>query len=91
MASELFRRAAKAGSPTPMQSLFWRTDKHEIDFVRSGKPWIEVKSGQASALEFAWFGRAFPREKLLVVSTEHFEANTVRGVTLEEFLLDESL
>jgi uncharacterized protein len=91
VASELFRRAAKAGSATPPQSLFWRSDKHEIDFVRHGKPWIEVKSGQASAFEFGWFGASYPHEKLLVVSSERFESRTVRGVTLEDFLLDESL
>ncbi len=84
-------RAAKQGSPTPMQSLFWRSDKHEIDFVRSGKSWIEVKAGRASPFEFDCFARAFPREKLLVINSERFEGKNVRGVTLEEFLLDEAM
>lgn len=75
----------------PMQSLFSRSDRHEIDFVRDGKPWIEVKAGKASPFEFDWFGRAFPRERLLVVNSERFDSATVRGVTLEDFLLDESL
>jgi predicted AAA+ superfamily ATPase len=91
VASELFRRAAKAGSPTPMQSLFWRSDKHEIDFVRSARPWIEVKAGHASPFEFDWFTTLFPREKLLVINSERFEAKNVRGLTLEEFLLDETI
>ena len=90
VASELFRRAAKEGSATPMQSLFWRSDKHEVDFVRSGKPWIEVKAGRASPIEFDWFSKTFPCEKLLVINSERFEAKNVRGVTLEEFLLDET-
>ena len=91
VASELFRRAAKEGHPSPLQSQFWRSDKHEIDFVREGKPWIEVKAGHASPFEFDWFIRTFSREKLLVVSSDRFDGSTVRGVTLEDFLLDESL
>jgi predicted AAA+ superfamily ATPase len=91
VASELFRRAAKEGGPTPMQSLFWQSDKHEIDFVRNGKSWIEVKAGRASPFEFDWFARAFPHEKLLVINSERFEGKNVRGVTLEEFLLDEAM
>jgi predicted AAA+ superfamily ATPase len=91
VASELFRRAAKEGHPTPMQLLFWRSAKREIDFVRTGKPWIEVKAGRASPFEFDWFGRIFPREKLLVVNSERFDGNAIRGVTLEDFLLDESM
>jgi predicted AAA+ superfamily ATPase len=91
VAAELFRRAAKAGSPTPMQSLFWRSDRHEVDFVRNGKPWIEVKAGKASPFEFDWFRKSFPREHLLVINSERFEGRNVRGVTLEEFLLDEAM
>jgi uncharacterized protein len=91
VAAELFRRAAKHGSPTALQSLFWRSAKHEIDFVRDGKPWIEVKAGKASPFEFNWFLRDFPREKLLVVNSERFDGGAIRGVTLEDFLLDESL
>jgi hypothetical protein len=91
VAAELFRRAAKAGSPTPMQSLFWRSDKHEVDSVRRGKPWIEVKAGKASPFEFDWFARSFPREQLLVVNSEGFEGKGVKGATLEEFLLEEGM
>ena len=91
VAAELFRRAARNGSPTPMQSLFWRSDKHEIDFVRVGKSWIEVKAGKASPFEFNWFLKTFPRERLLVINSERFDGDTIRGVTLEDFLLDESL
>ena len=75
---------------SPLQSLFWRSEKHEIDFVRRGRPWIEVKAGHASPFEFDWFTRSFPREKLLVVSSDRFDGSAVRGVTLEDFLLDES-
>jgi predicted AAA+ superfamily ATPase len=91
VAAEVFRRAAKGGDPMPMQSLFWRSDEHEVDFIRDGKPWIEVKAGRASPFEFDWFRKSFPREKLLVVSSERFDGDAIRGVTLEDFLLDESL
>jgi hypothetical protein len=50
-----------------------------------------VKAGHASPFEFDWFVRTFAREKLLVVSSDRFDGSTVRGVTLEDFLLDESL
>jgi hypothetical protein len=40
--------------------------------------------------EFGWVGRTFPSEKLLVVNSERFESKGVRGLTLEDFLLDES-
>jgi predicted AAA+ superfamily ATPase len=91
VAAELFRRAAKEGNPTPLQSLYWRSEKHEIDFVRKDKPWIEVKAGQASPFEFNWFAKIAPHEKLLVVNSERFDGDIIRGVTLEDFLLDEYL
>jgi predicted AAA+ superfamily ATPase len=91
VAAELFRRAAKEGHPSPLQSLFWRSKKHEIDVVRQGRPWIEVKAGHASPFEFDWFTRTFPHQKLLVVSSDRFAGNAIRGVTLEDFLLDDSL
>ena len=75
----------------PLQSSFWRSDRHEVDFIRRDAPWIEVKAGKASPFEFDWFGRTFPRERLLVVNAERFESQAVRGVTLEDFLLDETL
>ncbi len=91
VAAELFRRAARGASPTPLNSLFWRSDKHEVDFVRPGRPWIEVKLVKASPFEFDWFRKTFPDQKLLVINSERFETGAIRGVTLEDFLLDESM
>jgi predicted AAA+ superfamily ATPase len=91
VAAELFRRAAIRGDVTPLQSLFWRTDSREVDFVRRGRPWIEVKTGKAAPFEFDWFRHSFPQEQLLVVSSDRFESEAIRGVTLEDFLLDEAL
>jgi uncharacterized protein len=91
VAAELFRRAATKGDAMPLNSMFWRTNDREIDFFRAGKPWVEVKAGKASPFEFDWFRRSFTRERLLVVNSVNFETEAVRGLTLEDFLLDESL
>jgi len=78
-------------TPASLSSLFWRSDKHEIDFVRPGRPWIEVKAGKASPFEFDWFRKAFAREELLVINSERFDGGAIRGATLEDFLLDETM
>lgn len=44
----------------------------------------------ASALDFAWFAKVFPRAHLTVVCATPFEADRVRGVTLEEFLTEKA-
>jgi predicted AAA+ superfamily ATPase len=91
VAAELFRRAAKEGQPAPLQSMYWRSDRHEIDFVRKDKPWLEVKAGKASPFEFTWFSKAAPGKKLLVINSGRFDGGVIQGATLEDFLLDESL
>ena len=63
----------------------------EVDYVRPGQPWIEVKAGRAPPFEFDWFPRAFPRQPLLVVNTTRFNGEAVRGVTLEDFLMTAEL
>jgi hypothetical protein len=45
----------------------------------------------SSVFEFDWFRKAVPRERLLLVSTDRFDGDVIRGVTLEDFLLDDSL
>jgi predicted AAA+ superfamily ATPase len=91
VAAELFRRAATAGDTLPLQSLYWRSDRHEVDFVRRDRPWIEVKAGKASPFDFGWFTANAPRERLIVVNTERFDGTAIRGVTLEDFLLDDTM
>jgi hypothetical protein len=61
---------------------------HEIDFVPSDGEFIEVKRGPASALDFAWFARAFPKSRLTVVCATPFRSDRIEGVTLEAFLKD---
>ncbi|HAK94637.1 MAG TPA: ATPase [Planctomycetes bacterium] len=89
VAQELWRRNARAGVEVPEQLLFWSSGKHEIDFVTGEDSFIEVKRGQASAPDFAWFARSFPRGRLTVVCGTPFETSQIRGVRVEEFLLEE--
>jgi hypothetical protein len=49
-----------------------------------------VKRGRASALDFAWFAKAFPKGRLTVVCATPFRSDRVEGVTLETFLQDRS-
>jgi predicted AAA+ superfamily ATPase len=90
VAQELFRRAAIRGAADPERIPYWQGGDHEIDFVATGDAFIEVKRGQASALDFAWFSKAVPKGHLTVVCTTPFEADRVRGVTLEAFLAGEA-
>lgn len=89
VAQEISRRAALRGEPTPEILNHWAGGGHEADYVVRPELLIEVKRGGASALEYAWFPRTFPGARLLVVGRERFETESVRGVTLEDLLLDE--
>lgn len=51
---------------------------------------MEVKRGGASAFEYAWFPKTFPKASLWVVGRERFEADRLRGLTTEDLLLDTS-
>ncbi len=90
VAQELFRRAAIRGESDPERIPYWHGDANEIDFVVGGAAFIEVKRGQASALDFAWFAKVFPKGHLTVVCASPFEADQIRGVTLEAFLAGEA-
>lgn len=90
VAQEISRRAAIRGDLTPENLNYWVGGDHEIDFVVDPESLIEVKRGGASAFEFAWFPRSFPGSRLCVVCREEFEADQIRGITMEQFLLDES-
>jgi predicted AAA+ superfamily ATPase len=90
VAQELFRRASIRGQSDPERIPYWQGGDHEIDFVVAADTFIEVKRGQASALDFTWFSKVFPKGHLTVVCTTPFEADRVRGVTLEAFLTGEA-
>ncbi len=90
VAQELFRRAAIRGQADPERIPHWQGGGHEIDFVAAADAFIEVKRGQTSALDFAWFAKVFPKGRLTVVCATPFEGDRVRGVTLEAFLTGEA-
>ena len=48
---------------------------------------FEVKAGPASAMEFTWFQKIFPKKQLTVICETPFESDHVTGLTLEQFLL----
>ncbi len=90
VAQELFRRAALAGRPEPERIPYWQGERREIDFVAGPGEFVEVKRGPATALDFTWFPRVFPRARLTVVCRTPFQAERVVGVTLDAFLRDAS-
>ena len=68
----------------PEQLLFWQSK--ELDFVVGAGRYLEVKRGVTSPIEFSWFEQALRGAQLTVVSDASYEARSVRGITLEEFL-----
>jgi predicted AAA+ superfamily ATPase len=87
IAQELLRRASLENISILAPFAFWQSKENEIDFFVSPKCWIEVKRGRCSALDFAWFSRAFPKQVLTVINAASFEAEYVQGISFEEFLL----
>jgi predicted AAA+ superfamily ATPase len=90
VAQELFRRAAVLGAPEPERLPYWQSREHEIDYVVGDDWFVEVKRGRASALDFAWFPQTFRNGRLTVVCATPFEADRIRGITLDAFLRGES-
>jgi predicted AAA+ superfamily ATPase len=90
VAQELFRRAALRGAPDPERIPYWRSREHELDFVAGDDWFVEVKRGRASALDFAWFRKTFPKARLTVVCASPFAADHIRGITLDAFLRGEA-
>jgi predicted AAA+ superfamily ATPase len=90
VAQEIARRAARRGEDSPETLHYWQGEEREVDYVVRPDLWIEVKRGAASAMEFAWFPRSFPRARLWIACRERFDAGRIRGLTLEDLLLDET-
>ncbi|MBI5482227.1 MAG: hypothetical protein HY906_25450 [Deltaproteobacteria bacterium] len=65
---------------------YWTSGKREIDFVLAPNRFVEVKRGRVTALEYSWFGKAFPRGELVVIGANEFESGALRGMTMESFL-----
>ncbi|MCK4794145.1 MAG: ATP-binding protein [Desulfobacteraceae bacterium] len=88
VAQEIWRRTVLTGKEDPESIGFWSSKEHEIDFVTADKKFIEVKRGKANALEFSWFGKIFPKDQLTVICNTPFESKQVKGITIEQFLMD---
>lgn len=89
VAQELLRRNAIQGNKILEPLGFWQNKNHEIDFVLSKEHFLEVKRGRSSPLEFAWFQKQFPYKNMTVINTDTFMSNGIRGVNLEQFLLNQ--
>ncbi len=90
VAQEIWRRRAMAGEDLPELLTFWQTRERELDYKVAPDCFVEVKRGGVTPVEFSWFSRSFPKGRLVVVNPNRFEATSVRGLTLEDFLLSES-
>ena len=42
-------------------------------------------------VDFNWFPKVFPKRKLLVVGGSEFRSPSIRGVTIDQFLLADGL
>lgn len=88
VAQELQRRASLAGKDLLEPLAFWQTKSHEIDFYDRGEGFIEVKRGGSTPLEFAWFVKQFKDEPLTIINQKVFTTPHLRGISLENFLLE---
>lgn len=89
VAQEIWRRRAKSGEEMPELLTFWQSKDHEIDYVIDPELFVEVKRGMAGPMEFNWFSNIFPKGKLQIVNTQSFETDHLKGITLEQFLLEQ--
>lgn len=87
VAQELQRRRALKGNALLEPLAFWQSKTHELDFYEVGQPFIEVKRGRCTALEFAWFARQFKGQQLTVINKAKFATQFVEGIPLEDYLL----
>jgi predicted AAA+ superfamily ATPase len=90
VAQELVRRRCLKGSePIPEQLLFWASKTHELDFALSEQRFIEVKRGAENPFNYSWFLANHPQGHLTIINRSPFETERIKGVTLEEFLLND--
>lgn len=87
VAQEIWRRKVLNGDDDPENLPFWKSAEHELDFVDENGDFVEVKSGKASALEFGWFPKIFPKKRLTVICATPFETDWCVGLTPHQYLL----
>lgn len=92
VAQEIWRRTCISIVNEPPEYLnFWQSQNNEIDFILPEKNiYLEVKAGAAQATDFIWFLNTFPNQKLSVINKKLFNTQKISGITLENFLLDET-
>lgn len=89
VAQELWRRGAIQGVDQPEVQFYWQSDSHELDFKLTHSDWLEVKRGNFSPLEFAWFPSVFPKARLKVICNhETIENRFLKTVSIESFLCE---
>lgn len=88
VAQEIWRRIHFLGKEKEVSLGFWKSDKHEVDFVTSDEQFFEVKVGKVNAHEFSWFPKIFPGKKLTVICDSKFETDFMRAISLHDFLME---
>ncbi len=89
VAQELQRRSVLRQGEILAPLAFWQSKNHEIDFYDDKYGYIEVKRGSCTPFEFGWFSEQFKGQVLTVINQNTFSTPFVKGVTLEDFLLEE--
>jgi len=70
---------------------FWQSADHEIDFIFPDKNlYLEVKVGENHATNFIWFLKTIKHAPLTVIGKNRFDTEGIKGITLEDFLLNET-
>lgn len=92
VAQEIWRRTCISSANGPPEHMnFWQSHDHEIDFIVADKNrYLEVKAGSAHPTEYIWFLNTFRNEKLTVINKNHFNTQKITGITLENFLQEDS-
>ena len=88
VAQEIWRREQINQAELIDHSLYWQSKDHEIDFVTSDRQFFEVKKGSSSVMDFSWFPKVFQHKKLNVINQKSFLAESIVGVTFEDWLLE---
>jgi len=89
VAQELWRRACNTNTNSDFLN-FWQTSQHEVDFVVPDENlWLEVKSGKEQPSNLLWFTKHTNNDQILtIINQTKFDTQRIKGITMEEFLLE---
>jgi predicted AAA+ superfamily ATPase len=90
VAQEIWRKLCiSSPEDLPEHINFWQSKEHEIDFVLpENQIYIEVKSGNNNPIDFTWFLKSFAKTNLSIIGKNSFDTQRIKGITLENYLLD---